>query len=319
MKKLIFFLIASAILIFSIIIVNIAPIINGKINSDTWFTQSCGQLSDNYKYNKEQTNDEDILKPLRKKKDRCYRKQAMYGLEYTTSNLNIIFGFVCALLGFLLFLNLVNIGKYIGLIGLGTGCIGFVLTFVYVIESGLVFNDIIDSSSALRIDSDGAILEWNESKKRYTCIFYEEDNEDSLLLKYSDLGNKYLSYNKDFYYAENEKNYKYLDQNGCIYSSRITREQCKDLKELDGNRLTNLNAKQSYYDSSSSTSNKQGECDRLFYISKTSSNKSEQIYNSWLTTIIFSCFIFLLYIALAIFGFLVFRESGGSSGQVAIK
>lgn len=319
MKKLIFFLIASAILIFSIIIVNIAPIINGKINnSDTWFTQSCGQLSDNYKYGKEQTNDEDILKPLRKNKDRCYRKQAMYGLEYTTSNLNIIFGFVCALLGFLLFLNLVNIGKYIGLIGLGTGCIGFVLTFVYVIESGLVFNDIIDSS-IFRIDSDGAYLEWNESKKRYTCIFYDKNDDDSILLKYSDLGNKYLSYNKDVYYAENEKNYKYLSSNGCISNTAISNLACKQLEELDSNLLTFLNAKRSYYDSSTSISNKQGECDRLFNIQRTDSNENEQIYNSWLTTIIFSCFIFLLYIALAIFGFLVFRESGGSSGQVAIK
>ncbi len=97
-----------------------------------------------------------------------------------------------------------NVGKIAGLIGLGGGAIGFVLTLVYVIESGLVFND-IDGSGNLRINSDGAILEWDSSKGSYTCIFYDEDNDDSVLLRYSDYGNKYLNYKKDIKFITQEK------------------------------------------------------------------------------------------------------------------
>ena len=331
MKKLIFFLIASAILIFSIIVVTIAPIINGKVGGRYWFTPACGQLSDEYNYAKKQNyGSEELkdktLKPLEKNKNRCYRKKAMYGLEYTTSDLNLIFGFVCTLLGFLQFLNVINIGKYIGLIGLGTGFIGFVLTFVYVIESGLVFDDITDSRQ-IRIDSDGAFLEWNRSKNRYTCIFYDKDDADSVLLRYSGYGNKYLSYRQDVFYAQKEGNFKYLSTNGCRQDT-ITAgdlwDNCKDLEEFDDNQLTSsslsdLNSKRSYYDSTVSRTNKKGECDFLFRVSSTASNSYKQTYDNWLTTIIFSCFIFIFHIGLAIFGFLLFRESDGSSGQVAIK
>ena len=55
---------------------------------------------------------------------------------------NIIFSFICAFAGYLLYKNISSDGKYIGLIGLGFGVVGFVLTLVYVIESGLVFTDI---------------------------------------------------------------------------------------------------------------------------------------------------------------------------------
>ena len=331
MKKLIFFLIASAILIFSIIVVNIAPIIKGKVGYD-WFSPACERLSDRYNYaKKENYGSEELkekaLKPLEKNKNRCYRKKAMYGLEYTTSDLNIIFGFVCTLLGFLQFLNVINIGKYIGLIGLGTGFIGFVLTFVYVIESGLVFDDIADYRQ-IRIDSDGAFLKWNNSKNRYTCIFYDKDDEDSVLLRYSDYGNKYLSYRQDVYYAQKEGNFKYLSSNGCRQDTTITASNlwynCKNLEEFDDNQLTSpplsdLKTKQFYYDSTVLTTNKKGECDFLLQISDSDSNGYKQAYDSWLTTIIFSCFIFIFHIGLAIFGFLLFRESDGSSGQVAIK
>jgi len=35
-----------------------------------------------------------------------------------------------------------NIGKIVGLIGLASGAVGFVLTFVYIIYSGIVFNNV---------------------------------------------------------------------------------------------------------------------------------------------------------------------------------
>ena len=48
MKKLIFFAIASAILLFSLIVVNIAPAINGLVEGNDWFQQSCNYISDQY-------------------------------------------------------------------------------------------------------------------------------------------------------------------------------------------------------------------------------------------------------------------------------
>ena len=116
----------------------------------------------------------------------------MIGLEYSAFNLDVIFSFVCAILGVLLYSGN-KVGKIAGLIGLGGGAIGFVLTLVYVIYSGIVFNnDVIGkynepfsppigqsyldpcessstSSCKLATDSDGAYMEWRENK--YVCIF----------------------------------------------------------------------------------------------------------------------------------------------------
>ena len=329
MKKLIFFAIASGILLFSIFVVNITPI--GLIGGQSWSQQACSSISDEIDQLEKQNYSDEQLKPYKKNLNRCNNKKAMVGLDYVTSNFNIIFGFICALLGFLLFMNLINIGKYIGLIGLGVGAVGFVLTFVYVIESGLVFDD-IDGSSDMRIESDGAYLEWKGNK--YVCIFYDKDDEDSVYLRYSDYGKKYLNYHKDLWYPEGDKKFMFRTatstssvtplSGGCIYRSIDDWDECKDLDEGTSNsqtsKLLNLNSKIKYYDDSG---NPKGDCDKLYniYMStyRNENNLKKYIYDRWLTTLIFSCFIFLLDIGLAIFGFLLFRESGGSSGSVAIK
>ena len=61
----------------------------------------------------------------------------MNDLEYVVSNFNFIFGFVCAFEGFLLYFKIGNIGngESILIIGLSCGAVGFILTWVYVIES----------------------------------------------------------------------------------------------------------------------------------------------------------------------------------------
>ena len=170
MNKLLFFFISLAILVFSVIVINVAPVIKGKIGED-WSSNSCKMYSDYYNYAKKDTYENSkekdaTLDPIKKAKTRCERRKAMNGLEYVTSNINIIFSFICAFAGYLLYKNISSDGKYIGLIGLGFGVVGFVLTLVYVIESGLIFTDISvdDDYKEARIDSDGAILEWNGSK-----------------------------------------------------------------------------------------------------------------------------------------------------------
>ena len=330
MKKLIFFIIASALLLFSIIVVNIAPAINGLINGSIWSQQSCSLISDYYDNYDKNTNPttssgkeekEAELDLIKKWRSRCNNRKAMVGLEYVTSNLNIVFGCICALLGFLHFINVGNMGKYIGLIGLGVGVIGFVLTFVYVIESGLVFNDVAfdfddylninangcPNSSEMKTDSDGAFLEKNGNK--YTCIYYKKDDRDSVYARYSDYGKKYFNYHKDLYYPEGDKQYIFPSSQ-CTSSSTISWAQCKIYDE----------SKNSYTRKYTDGSGNLKDCEKVYYTgSMTTNNEKKVIYDRWLTTIIFSCFIILLNIGLAIFGFLLFRESGGSSGSVAIK
>ena len=57
------------------------------------------------------------------------KKKAMIGLKYSAFSIDVIFGFVCTILGFLLNSGN-NIGKFVGLIVLASGAVGFVLTFV---------------------------------------------------------------------------------------------------------------------------------------------------------------------------------------------
>ena len=285
---------------------------------------SCKSISDNYNIKKDldlinfvNQNDKDKqLDNLKKQLNKCNRKKAMVGLEITVFNINIIFATICTFLGLLLYLDKINTGKNVGLIGLGCGGIGLILTLVYVIESGLIFNDVADENLEPRIDSDGALLEWNSSKNRYTCIFYEKDNEDSLKLKYSDYGISYLNYRKDILYRINEKNHEYT---GCKYAFTSLNNlwtDCKTRDETDANPST---TKSNYYDVSDSTK-KIGECNKLYYYDNNIyTNEKKILYDCWLTTIILSCFIILFSIGLAIFGFLLIRESNGSSGSVAIK
>ena len=150
MNKLLFLCVSLAILLVSVIFTNVAPIIKKQVGFNCSY-YACGLYSDRYNYAKKEAKDfcseliNECLDPIKKEKTRSDRRKAMNGLEYVVSNFNFIFGFVCAFEGFLLYFkigNLGNDGKYIGLIGLGCGAVGFVLTLVYVIESGLVFTDV---------------------------------------------------------------------------------------------------------------------------------------------------------------------------------
>jgi len=299
---------AGGILLLSIIVVNISPAINLEFSS--WSSDSCSYYSDKYKYEEKKdlthfSNQEEKDKKLyeyKRDKTRCERQKAMVGLEYAAFNINLVCGFICTLLGFFFYFNIGDVGKIASFAGLGTGIVGFVLTLVYVIESGLVFNDIIERG-IMRIDSDGAFLKWNSKKNHYTCIFYKKDDYDSIYLRYSDYGNKYLNYYKDVRPEEN--NHKYEQ---CI-SPKLTYFQCKNYEETE-NTIDQIE----YYDDKGQP---KGKCDKLvfdgnydYYYQKIYDNNGNKVlYDRWLTTIIFSCFIFLLDIGLAIFGFLNLSDS----------
>ena len=330
MKNLIFLCVSTAVVIFTVIVLNNAPIINGLVGGD-WYDESCQDYVDLHKYNKDKTptelgvgtqeNKEKYLDLLKEGKNKCYRNKAMIGLEYSAFNFNIVFGFTCALLGLFNYLKIGNIGKIIGIIGLGSGVIGFVLTLVYIIYSGIIFTqDPVDKSFTnlgieftgvdIKIRGDGAFMKWDSSKNGYVCLFYKKDKPDSLYIKYSDYGNKHLNYRTKDKYAEKEKNYKFISNNGCLGSIlSISYSYCKLLDESN-----NLHDSQiEYYDSSSNRNNKKGVCEYLYHFDANADNSKKNIYDRWVITIVFGCFIFVLDLGLAIFGFLIFKD-GGSSG-----
>ena len=120
----------------------------------------------------------------------------MYGLEFSSLIIDVFLGFICALFGLLHFFD---VGKFFqkisGLIGVATGIIGLVLTTVYVGYSGYIFTK-DHNTNIYKRDSEGAYAEWNDSEKKYKCIFYEEKNTDSIFAKFNDLGKKQYNYEK---------------------------------------------------------------------------------------------------------------------------
>ena len=342
MKNLIFLCIATCIFIFSVIVLNFAPYINGfvgkghydrlgkYINSYYGFADfPCSIYTDRYNDIKDgvisfggaQEDKDKFLDQLKDGKNDCLRKKAYIGLEYSAFIIDVIFGFVCAILGLLLYSGN-NIGKILGLIGLASGAVGFVLTFVYIIYSGIVFNnDVVGknywsisinpySGLDLATTSNGAVLEWKDNK--YVCIFYDKDNKDKLYRKYSNYGVKYLNY---YHLNEKDKDDEYYKYTYCTPSRGSHSINWENCKKFDDGSLVFSSNKLEIIDNG----NNKGECKKIYIDDSDRSNVRKKLYDSWVLTIVFGCFIFVLDIGLAIFGFLIFKDSSGSSGAVSIK
>ena len=338
-------MLATCIFILSVIVLNVAPIINGLLGkgihdsngeatSDGWFDKDCDYYNDDYEINKKmsleeahrtQEEQDEYIEFVKEGRDKCYRNKAMAGLEYSAFNANVIFGLTCAILGLLKYYGN-NLGKSISFFGIASGIIGFVLAFVYVIYSGIIFtqdvaNKDYDSflhtykDALIKIDTDGAHLKWDDSKGGYVCIFYDKDNKDSVYLKYSDYGNKFLNYNKDVSFIEESKSYQYYlvgtygITTGCFKNSNAESfwEDCKRYDE--GQPFlpdSAVKQKAEIYDDSEQ---KLGECDKLYFISNKKSRAKKVLYNQWLTTIILGIFISIFDIGLTIFAFLLLMDS----------
>ena len=317
-KTLIFFCISCCLLIFSIIVVCTGPVITDVVDG-SWKNGNCRHYSDQRKYVDDKnlvTGDlkDEYFKHLKKGQHLCERRKAMYGLEYASLVSDLFFGVLCSLLSLL---HYFGIGQYCekvtGIIGLACGIIGFILTLIYIIYSGYIFthdgpgkeydlytgltfpSSLIShySSGIIKLDKDRAFAEWKDTK--YECLYYDKDkdDEDSFYAKYNDLGKKQYNYHKDYEFSTSE--YK----NCQVSSSTISISICGSTS-----RLTALpNCKKLYYSS--------------YSVDNSISNKYE--YDKWVTSIIFGCFIIALNVGLAIFGFLLFSQTGGSSGHVAVK
>jgi hypothetical protein len=332
-KGLIFLCLACGLLALTIITICVGPAITGVFNVGDWVAQNCQIYADSHKHtedDKDLTKDakDKILKYLDKGKHLCERQKAMYGLEYAALISDLVFGFSCALLSLLHFFGVgKSFEKITGLIGLISGVIGFILTLIYIIYSGYIFtNDSEDLEynsqptdpdnlipysyeATPKLDKNREIAKWNEDKKIYECLYYDKDDYDSLYAKYKDLGKKQYNYHKDFTFPDD--NSKYSD---CLFSSYIEALQQADTSGTDYRSQTK-NELCSYF---LTLSNQQlNDCTDLFYDANNDISNKYQ-YDKWVASIIFGCFIILLDLGLAVFGFLMFKESD-SSGLVSIK
>ena len=295
MKKTLFLIFSGAILIFSMISICCAPIINGDIiKASSWKTNNCKLKEDIYNLNKDDDN--------KKEKNKCKRQKAMYGLEYSSLIADLILSLICTILGLLLYFDATKLlEKISGLIGLVTGIIGFFLTLIYICFSGYIFiNDITKSFDdsfiyipvggsqfpLLKLDKDGAFAEWDDSKGQYKCIFYKENKPDSIYATYSELGKKQYNYEKK----------RYIDVDSKYSTCSGSYDICDGSNE--------------YIPSDGTLSVTENECPYIYLSISPTGIENKYVFDRWISTIIFSCFIIAFCIGLAIFGFLLFKSDG---------
>ena len=128
---------ALAVLIFSIISVSVAPIINNILGEfNRWGKFNFQYYADYAKYS------ESLDEKFREEKLRnlCYRQNGMYGLEYSSFITDLSPGFICTQLSLLHYFQIgKSFEKITELIGLIGEDIGFILTLIYVCFSGYIF------------------------------------------------------------------------------------------------------------------------------------------------------------------------------------
>ena len=293
-NNLLFLCLAFAVLILSAVTIIVAPLINSADSNllSNWGTQNCQQQKDEYDYkNKNNKYTSEGLKKVAKRQvDECFSQNAMHDLEYTSLIMDLAFGFICTILGFL---HYYEVGKQIekisGLIGLITGAIIAIITCIYVGYSASLFNNGVERNLD-KLYSNKAEYKWKDGK--YTHNYDESkisDDPDVKHPRYRDVGKKQYNYNSEYY---------------ILY--RVTGSDVKTCVTS----ITNANAKTKYRS-----------CDYIWSGGEENnlSITYKYMHDRWLTSIIISVFIVACGIGLAIFGFLLFKSSGGSSGHVPVK
>ena len=284
-KGLIFFCCACCILLLTIINLSIGPIISRKVGRD-WGNENCALAKDNYDdAKKNDLCDDDCLKYNTKwELDECQRKKGMHDMEYTSFIFDIFIGFVCGILGLL---HLFDIKKDFvsttGLIGLGCGVVGFVLTFVYVIFNGLIYTSY--DTGLVKRDGDGVYAERDGNTNYFKCIYYDEKNKHKAQATISDFGKKQYNYDKDKYFA-----YKYpmATSTYCYYQHYPN--PCSTQDKIIPSSLSS-------------------DC-KVVYAIPTDEISLKDISDRFLTTLILSLFVCLANVGLALFGFLLFKTPG---------
>lgn len=306
-KTLIFLCIASALLIFSIIVVNTSPAINGVAGE--WRDLNCKRYSDYHDYikkNGDASTKDDYMKLSKEGRNVCNRRKAMYGLEYSSILCDIVLGFFCTFLSLLHYLGVGKVfEKVTGIIGVASGVICFILTLVYVIYSGYIFtNDnegmdftissltiSKDYGETIKLDKDGVFAKLDSSKTKYECVYYDANDKSKFYAKYNELGQKRYNYNKDS-----------VDP-----TSKFSK--CKY-------PFTSGSSDPSYYDCISGINRPINlDCEAIYIHHDNFDNK--YYYDLWVTSIIFDSLNIALSMGLAMFGFLLYKGSN-SDGHTPV-
>ena len=308
-SKLFFLLIACASVSFTIIVICNGPVIQSFAGISG--IENCQEKHDNYDNIKSGLSKEE-KKPYLREIHRCERYKAMYGLEYASLIMDIFFGFVCALLGLLNYFGAAkSFEKIIGLIGLISGVICFIMTLIYICYNGYIFTN--DTDETIKIDKDGLFAELNDNNY-YDCKYFDKDDLNAIYAKFNELGKKQYNYNKDIYF-ENQKD----EVSECTISKY---DFFNDVIEFcsSSTQATQKNAISSRYDIPKKyDSNNSDVCKKLYFDIKSNSIISKRYYyDRWVTSIIFGVFVIACNIGLALFGFLIFKD-GGSSDHTPIS
>lgn len=261
--------ISGGILIFSIISISVAPIMNNTLEKfNNWGKYDCQILSDEAEY--AANLDERYTKEI--ERDLCYRRNGMSGLEYISFIMNIIICFVIAQMTLIHNLDsALNFQKYTGLISLIGGIAAFIFTIIYVGISGYIFvydpafyNILNDKSQDMvkKLYSNGA-LKKNQGSGLY--IYSNDKSDFAEYATYSELGKSQYNYNKELY------------------------------KTYDENDVCSI----SKYSPSSS-------CE-YFYEQPTDLIENKYLYDRWLTALVLAVFIFLGDLGMAVFGFMLYK------------
>ena len=281
-KDLIFFICACVIMFLTAINLSVGPIISKKVGTVStsridWGTLNCEKLSDDYEDAEMNTAPKTLKYGLEWKKDECYRKRAMYKLEYSSFIIDVCIGFACSLLMLLhLMEQKTDFMPKTGLIGFICGIAGFILTFIYVVYNGIVYTTYYDDT-IYKKDSFGIFAQRNGDK--FECFYHDEPgNTHALIAKYSDLIKKQYNYDKNLVNS--------FSGLSCKRSPTV----CNQGKEIPASSFSPT----CNYLYASGTPN----------TGFTNKDKSQR----FLTALILSLFVCLAHIGLAIFGFLLFKS-----------
>ena len=172
-----------------------------------------------------------------------------------------------------------------------------------------------DSGAKPKLDKSREFAKWNDEKKIFECLFYDKDDYDSFYPKYKDLGKKQYNYHKDFSFPDENSKYgscKLEEFIGILQQGAADQNEAQSFSDLGSQYFTLCSKLQDF------PNKPVPGCSNLFYDGNNDISNKYQ-YDKWVTSIIFGCIIIALNLGLAVFGFLMFKESDGSSGLVSLK